>query len=155
MKFGVGSPNLGLIEKEYPYRYKWSSTIGLLITGGFGSFGGARFAELGDGIWWWLFSLFFAILFLFILFVAFINIWGNRKVIVTKENIYLPSIWKTEQYTSIPFSEIDKAVLTNVYGNVILRLFVDGKEYSITHSWLPTENMFKEILAVVNERIVQ
>ena len=94
----------------------------------------------------------FVFLFLLGLFVTVINIWGNRKFILTRDNIYLPSIWKSKTYTLIPFSEIDKAVLTDVQGNVILRLFFDGKEYSITHSWLPSIDSFNEILQIVNER---
>ena len=152
MKTNVEAPNLGLIEKEYPYRYKWSSTIGVLITGGLGAFGGAWFATLDNKVWWWLLSIFFVFLFLLGLFVTVINIWGNRKFILTRDNIYLPSIWKSKTYTLIPFSEIDKAILTDVQGNVILRLFFDGKEYSITHSWLPSIDSFNEILQIVNER---
>ena len=154
MKTNAEGPNPGLVEKEYPYRYKWSSTIGVLITGVLGVFGGVWLAVSGNGFWWWLFSLFFAILFFLGLYILVVNIWGNRKLVITRENIFVPSIWKSERYTMISFTEIEKAGLINVYGNVILRLFVGGKEYSITHSWLPSIDSFNEVLKIVNERVI-
>jgi hypothetical protein len=83
--------NLGLIEKEFPYRYKWSSTIGVIISGGLGMFGMAWLAISGSWFWW-LGSLFMSVVFLGGFYIAVINLFGNRRLILTRESIYLPSV---------------------------------------------------------------
>ena|SRR6266496_3541535 len=156
MNFNVTLPTVESIEKEYPYRYRWSSTLLVIIACGVGAPGMAWLAIFGKGLlrwFWWFGSIFMLFLFLYGLYIAVINLFGNRRLIITRDSIYLPSIWKSEKYTLIPFAKVDKATLINLQGSAILRLFVDGNEYSIIHSWLPSLSSFTEILQMVNERI--
>jgi hypothetical protein len=80
-------------------------------------------------------------------------LFGNRRLLITKNELYLPVVWKSETYTLIPFSEITGADLIELSGNVILRIFVHRKEFNITNSWLPSIDSFNEILQIVNERM--
>jgi hypothetical protein len=154
MKFVSTSPNPGLIEKEYPYRYKWSSVIGMIGICGLVSFGVGSLALSGKGLWWWwLLSAFLFIFFLFGVYVAVLNLFGNRRLILTRDSIYIPSIWKSEKYTVVRFSEITKMGLVDVQGNAILQLFVGDKEYDITHTWLPSLDTLDEILKITQERV--
>jgi hypothetical protein len=147
MKKDVEVPNVGLIEKEYPYRYRWSSIISMLLIGGFGTLFMVQ-AALS-----WIFTLLFASLFFWALYVSVINIWGNRRLIITKDKIYLPQIHKSEKYVEILFSDITNMDIVEVYGNGMLRLFVKRKEYTIVHSWLPSVDVFNEIVQHVSNKI--
>jgi hypothetical protein len=153
MKKNVAGPNPGLIEKEYPYRYRWSSTLIMLIAFPLLGVGMLNSALKGEGWYWWIFSIFFIIFFICTLYILFVNLFGNRRLLITKKDLYLPVIWKSETYTQISFSDITEADLIELYGNVVLRIFVRRKEFNITHSWLPSIDMFNEIVQIVNERM--
>ena len=151
MDSNLSSPNQGIIEKEYPYRYKWSSTLGVIISCGLGAFFMAWFAMHGSWFWW-LGSLFMFVFFLGGLYIAAINLFGNRRLILTKESIYLPSVWQAEKYSLIRFLDIKEVAVADVQGNLILQLTTDVKMYEITHTWLPSMDTFNEILKITQER---
>ena len=152
MRLDISSSNLRLIEKEYPYRYKWSSTLSLIIICGLGAFGLAWLA-LNSSWFWWLGSAFVFLLFLSGLYIAIINLFGNRRLILTKESIHLPSVWKSEKYTIIRFSDIKEIGLLTIQGTVILQLKTNIKTYEIVNTWLPSMDAFNEILDLTQERV--
>jgi len=153
MKKDVEAPNIGLIEKEYPYRYKWSSTIAMIVICGFVSYLAFQNALSEGGLLWWFSSIFMFVISLFGFYNAIINLTGKRRLIFTKDKIYLPQIYKSEKYNEVLFSEITDIELVDIYGNGTLRIFVKKKEYTIVHSWLPSLDVFNEILQHVSNKI--
>ncbi len=146
-------PNPDSIEKQYPYRYAWFPTLFMVFIGGLGTFGMVSLA-ISKGIAWpWFFTLLFFVLFIFGAWITIVNIQGKLRFIISKEGVYIPSIWNSKAYTFVEFSKISDVEYLEVQGNIILQLSVGSKKYSITHTWFPTKNAFQEIAEIVKERL--
>jgi hypothetical protein len=139
------------IEKEYPYRYRWFQVFLMIFLGFACTIGSIWEALSGIAKWIWLFTPIFILMFLGGAAIAVANLLGKNRLIITKDSIYLPSVWKSDTYLIIPFADISRVEFMEYQGNKFLRLFVGKKEYPITNTWLPTE-AFQEIADLVAER---
>jgi hypothetical protein len=117
-----------------------------------GALGAVWLAASKGFAWMWLFAFFFFALLLFGLWIAIVNIQGKR-FIITKDGFYLPSVWKSNSYVYIPFSDVSEVEFLEVQGNIILQLSVGNKKYAITHTWFPNRENFTEIVETLKKRL--
>ena len=147
------TPGSEHIQKQYPYRYSWSSILLIMLVGGSMTlvFVWKAFSEKKASDWF--FALFsFAMLFISIWLIV-VNVLGKLTVKITQTGIYLPSIWNWKSSIYIPFSAISNVELFKVQGNIYLRISAGKKKYSIVHRWFPHKEDFQEIMEIAQKQL--
>jgi len=147
------APDFGWNEKQYSYRFSWYYTCVALLAGGLFTYMFVGLAYAKNKPWDWAFAMLFFAIFLLGIQVAIVNIFGKLKLIITRDEIYIPLTWKWGSYTCIPFSEVRKIELINTKGNIFLQLMVGRKKYAITNTWFPSKGDFQEIVEIVQKRV--
>lgn len=142
------------IEKQYSYHNVWSQTIIVLIAGGPGTFGMIWLAVTKHMNWLWLLVLLFLLLFFLGIWIAILNVHGKLHFMLSKEGIYIPLVWKSDNHTFIPFSEISGVEFLELQGNnIAFQVSVGTKKYAIPKSYFPLNNDFQEIVEFIQKRL--
>ncbi len=142
------------LEKQYPYRYAWSSVLTLLLGGAFIVilFGGVTLVDAG--VLSILGTIGGGIIILGGVWLAVVNRWARLKLRVTREGIHVPSIWKWSASTLIPFEGLTHVMLLRRQGNMLLRFRLGDRNHLLAGWWLAPRD-FDQLVEIVRQRLPQ
>ncbi len=151
MNTPVAAPDPGIVENQYPYRYKWSAVISVVLVGG----------ALAAGTIWLVFSerrlwILVAVAPLLAMLVlgvraALLNVQGRHRLIVAQDGLYMPAFWNDRSYTCIPFHAITRMETFKHEGTAFCYVWVGKRKYSLADSWLSPED-FEQVVATIARR---
>src|SRR5581483_4496878 len=101
----------------------------------------------------WVLAALFLVTFLLGVWISIVNIQGKLRLMISKDGIYIPVIWNSQNHIFVRFTEITGVEFMEVQRNMIFEITVGSKKYPITKSWFPIEGDFQEIVDTIKARL--
>ena len=145
--------DISLVEKHYRFKIGWGKNALMFFLGVVGILVGVNsfFTEMA------FLNYLFPILSMFLFATFAISILrstnGTDKVLITKDNIYLPRQWSFNKYIEIPLLGINSIDLVEISGNTIFQINFQKKQYSIPNMLISSQEEFQEIVKLVSQKV--
>ncbi|TAK11383.1 MAG: hypothetical protein EPO32_12205 [Anaerolineae bacterium] len=148
----VQLPESSKIVKQYKYQYSLMNSLLLLLL--LGAYAISNLLSWADEpVLDKVMVAFALVVIFFALQITLASTYGNLKLFLTEEGLYLPNVLLWGKYRYLPFANVVRARAINMMGNEMLELRDGSKNFVVTNSWLPEKGAYQEIVEYVLARV--